>query len=313
MYATQLTTSVPRPRLPAALPPPAVKRFLDYLFVECGLAGSTITAYQKDLCDFWRDLQERGVDPPNIAINDVQRHLIALQQSGLAVASVARRLSAIKMLLRHLYAEKALERDVASLIESPKKWRYLPAVLHYRQIDALLAAPDPAEEFHLRDRALLELLYATGMRVSEVSDLTLEQVNLEVGYLRCIGKGNKERVIPLGKTALDAVRRYLRRLRPALARARSGSWMFLSRTGRKLDRTSLWRLVRKYAAAVGAPANVSPHSLRHSFATHLLAGGADLRIVQELLGHASVSTTQIYLHVDNTRLKEIHQRCHPRQ
>lgn len=309
-------TELSRPassRPPAALPPEPVKRFLDYLFVECGLAGSTVTAYRRDLCDFWADLEAGGVDIPDITILDVQRHLKRLQEGGWAVASIARRLSAIRMLLRHLFAEKGLYRDVASLIEAPKKWRYLPRPIHYRQIDALLRAPDKADEFYLRDQALLELLYATGMRVSEASALTLDRINLEVGYLRCVGKGNRERVIPIGRTALRVLRRYLVELRPALVRPRTGSAVFLSRTGRKLDRTSIWRLVRKYAQAVGLGDELSPHTLRHSFATHLLAGGADLRIVQELLGHADVATTQVYLHVDNSRLKEVHQRCHPRQ
>ncbi|MFH0981794.1 MAG: site-specific tyrosine recombinase XerD [Planctomycetota bacterium] len=312
MGVTQLSTPV-RPRQPVRLPPAPVKHFLDYLFVECGLAGSTVVAYQRDLCDFWGDLEAYGVEIHDLTILDVQRHLQRLQEGGWAVASIARRLSAIKMFLRHLFAQKALERDVASLIEAPKKWRYLPRALHYPQIDALVHAPDASDEFYLRDRALLELLYATGMRVSEVSDLTLDQVNVEVGYLRCIGKGNKERIVPIGREALRALHGYLRKLRPTLIRPRSGGFVFLSRTGRKLDRTSIWRLVRKHAQAAGLPDHLSPHTLRHSFATHLLAGGADLRIVQELLGHADVATTQIYLHVDSSRLKEVHQRCHPRQ
>ena len=313
MEVTQLYTPA-RPRRPAALPPEPVKRFLDYLFVECGLAGSTVVAYQRDLCDFWGDVERHGVGVRDVTILDIQRHLKRLQERGLAVASIARRLSAIKMFLRFLFAENELHRDVASLIEAPKKWRTLPATVHYRQIDALLQAPDASDEFHLRDRALLELLYATGMRVSEVSDLMLDQVNLDIGYLRCIGKGNKERIIPIGRSALRAMRRYLDELRPALARRRhSGAFVFLSRTGRKLDRTSIWRLVRKHARAAGMTDDLTPHTLRHSFATHILAGGADLRVVQELLGHVDVSTTQIYLHVDENRLKEVHRRCHPRQ
>ena len=312
MELTQISAPA-RTRRSSALPPEPVKRFLDYLFVECGLAGSTVVAYQRDLCDFWDDLEQAGVDVADVTILDVQRHLQRLQEGGWAVASIARRLSSVKMFLRQRYAENLLKRDVASLIEAPKKWRYLPATLHYQKVDALLNAPDASDEFYLRDRALLELLYATGMRVSEVSDLTVEQLNLDIGYLRCIGKGNKERITPIGRTALDALGRYLSRLRPTLVRPHSRSFVFLSRTGRKFDRTSMWRLVRKYAQAAGIETHVSPHTLRHCFATHLLAGGADLRIVQELLGHADVSTTQVYLHVDSTRLKEVHQRCHPRQ
>ncbi|MCP4594076.1 MAG: site-specific tyrosine recombinase XerD [bacterium] len=312
MEVTQLSRPVPS-RRPANLPPESVKRFLDYLFVECGLAGSTVVAYQRDLSDFHAHIEENDVDLRDITILDVQRHLIQLQERGLAVASIARRLSAIKMFLRHLYAENILYRDVPSLIDAPKKWRTLPATFHHSQVDDLLHAPDETDEFYLRDLALLELLYATGMRVSEVSNLTLEQVNLDIGYLRCIGKGNKERIIPVGQSALRALRRYLNELRPAMIRQKSGAAVFLSRTGRKLDRTSIWRLVRKHAQAAGISGTLTPHSLRHCFATHMLAGGADLRIVQELLGHADVSTTQIYTHVDCTRLKEVHERCHPRQ
>ncbi|MCK4626833.1 MAG: tyrosine recombinase XerD [Phycisphaerae bacterium] len=312
MEATRLSSPTPL-RKPIVLPPEPIKCFLDYLFVECGLAGSTVVAYQRDLCSFWGNLVKWGVQPRDITILDVQRHLQRLQEDNLAIATIARRLSAIKMFLRYQYGEKKLYRDVASLIEAPKRWRYLPPIVHYQQIDALLSAPDTADEFYLRDRALLELLYATGMRVSEVSHLLLEQVNMEVGYLRCLGKGNKERIIPIGRDAIRALCRYLRELRPVLARPRSGSGVFLSRTGRSLDRTSIWRLVRKHARTARITDNLSPHTLRHCFATHLLSGGADLRIVQELLGHTDVSTTQIYLHVGNDRLKEIHQRCHPRQ
>jgi len=312
MEVTELSTRT-LPRAPAVLPPESVKQFLDYLFVECGLAGSTVVAYQRDLCDFWNDLDAYVVDVRDIDILDVQRHLKRLQEGGWAIASIARRLSAIKMFLRHLFAENILHRDVASLIEAPKKWRTLPPTVHHQQVDALLSAPDVSDEYYLRDRALLELLYATGMRVSEVSGLTLGELNLDIGYLRCVGKGNKERIIPIGRTARGALHQYLDRCRPALVNRRSGGFVFLSRTGRKLDRTSIWRVVRKHARAAGLAKEFSPHTLRHSFATHMLAGGADLRIVQELLGHADVTTTQVYLHVDNSRLKEVHQRCHPRQ
>ena len=312
MKISELSTLAPR-RRPVALPPEPIKCFLDYLFVECGLAGSTLVAYQRDLCDFWNDVEKHCIDVRDVNILDVQRHLKRLQQGGWAVASIARRLSAIKMFLRHLFAENRLHQDVASLIEAPRKWRTLPPTIHYRQVDALLSAPDVSDEFYARDRALLELLYATGMRVSEVSDLELGQLNLDIGYLRCVGKGNKERIIPVGRSAREALRDYLDEFRPTLSNQRSGGTVFLSRTGRKLDRTSIWRLVRKYARATGLAKDFSPHTLRHGFATHMLAGGADLRVVQELLGHADVTTTQIYLHVDNHRLKEVHQRYHPRQ
>jgi len=313
MTASTMTASTRTVGRPRSLPAPAVKRFLDYLFVECGLAGSTIATYQRCLGEFWDHLVTRCGALAALTVQDVQQHLIALQQRGLSVATIAQHVAALRMFLRYLHAQGELRRDLVSLIESPKRWQAIPRSVHERQIDALLQAPDPADEFFLRDTALLELLYATGIRVSEAVDLTVSQVNLKVGYLRCIGKGSKERVIPIGTSAVRALRAYLQRQRAALAGPRAGDALFLSRTGRPLDRTNMWRLVRKYAAAVGLEGQVSPHTLRHCFATHLLAGGADLRIVQELLGHADVRTTQVYLHVDEARLKEVHRLYHPRQ
>ncbi len=295
------------------LPPPIVKRFLDYLFVECGLAGHTIVAYQTDLCRFWKTVENLGVDLDEIAIDVVQQHLIILREEGLNVTSIARHLAAIKMFLRYLYSERTIRRDVAALIESPKKWKNLPDTINYREVEALLAAPDETEELFLRDKAILEVLYATGMRVSELVDLTLDRINSDVGYVRVFGKGSKERIIPIGAMALSALDDYLRELRPQLVSMRSHDYVFLSRTGRPMDRSSVWRVVRKHAKFAGIRKGVSPHTLRHCFATHLLQGGADLRVVQELLGHADVATTQIYTHVDESRLKSVHQKFHPRQ
>ena len=301
-----------KPARKAEEPAPLVKRFLDYLFIECGLAGSTVTAYQRDLREFWKHLGQREVDPGDTSIDDVQQYLIHLQRRGLSLVSIARHLATIKVFLRYLFAERVLRRDIASLIESPKRWRTIPRVFQYPQIEALLDGPDPCEEFYLRDRALLELLYATGMRVSEAVDLQLDQINLDLGYVRCIGKGRKERIIPVGRPAIEAVREYVRILRPRLLGNRHATALFLSRTGRTLDRSNMWRLVRKYAAAAGIENRLSPHTLRHCFATHLLAGGADLRIVQELLGHVDVTTTQVYTHVDEVQLKHVHRKYHPR-
>ena len=293
-------------------PAPLVKRFLDYLFLECGLAGETVTAYQRDLREFWDYLVIAEVDPPDISVEDVQQHLIRLKERGLSVASIARHFASIKVFLRHLYAERTLRNDVTTLMESPKRWRTIPNTVRYKHVEALLNAPDPADDFYLRDRALLEVLYATGMRASEVVDLPPDQVNLRLGYVRCIGKGRKERIIPIGRYAIDALKEYLALLRPRLLGDRHTKALFLSRTGRPLDRTNMWRLVRKYARRAGIEGTLSPHTLRHCFATHLLAGGADLRIVQELLGHADVSTTQVYTHVDEAQLKLVHSKYHPR-
>lgn len=296
----------------AERPAPLVKRFLDHLFVECGLAGSTVTAYQRDLRGFWDHLEAREVEPGDISIDDVQKYLIELPRRGLALSSIARHLASIKVLLRYLFAERILRRDIASLIESPRRWRTIPDTVRYSQVEALLGAPVPTDEFYLRDRALLELLFATGMRVSEAAELNVDQINLTLGYVRCMGKGRKERLIPVGRAAIKAVQTYLELLRPRLLGERNEAALFLSRTGRPLDRTNIWRLVRKYATVAGIKHRLSPHTLRHSFATQLLAGGADLRIVQELLGHANVTTTQIYTHVDETQLKQVHRKYHPR-
>ena len=306
----QEKTTCERPR---QLPPLIIKRFLDYLFVECGLAGNTIVAYQRDLCRFWETVRELGLDAEDIDIDVVRHHLTGLQESGLAVSTIARHLAAIKMFLRHLYAEKVIRRDIPSLIESPRKWHLLPDTLHYGEVDVLLRAPDEAGEFYLRDRAILEVLYATGMRVSELVNLTLDQLNLDVGYTRVLGKGKKERIIPVGSAAIQALTEYLEHLRPLLARPHSKEAVFLSRTGRPLDRSAIWRMIRKCAKGAGISKHVSPHTLRHSFATHLLQGGADLRIVQELLGHSDVASTQIYTHVDQARLRTVHRQFHPRQ
>lgn len=301
-----------KPTRKAKQPAPLVKRFLDYLFLECGLAGETITAYKRDLGEFWDYLVGADVEPGEISAGDVCQHLMELRRRGLAVSSIARHFASIKVFLRHLFAERALRRDVASLLESPKRWRNLPDTIRHKEVEALLRAPHPADEFYLRDLALLELFYATGMRVSEVVDLTIDQLNLKLGYVRCIGKGRKERVIPVGRFAIAAAERYLDVLRPRLLGDRHTSAVFLSRTGRPLDRSNIWRLVRKYAEAAGIEGHLSPHTLRHCFATHLLVGGADLRIVQELLGHVDVTTTQIYTHVDEAELKHVHSKYHPR-
>lgn len=305
-----LLTMQPPPKIDR--PAPLVKRFLDYIFLECGLSGATVTAYKGDLGEFWDNLVANDVSPADIAMEDVQRHLIELQRRGLMVSSIARHLAAIKVFLRWLHAERVLRADLASLIESSKRWHTIPDTVRYSQVESLLQAPDPQGEYYLRDRALLELLYATGMRVTEVVDLPVDQINLQLGYVRCMGKGRKERIIPVGRSAIETVGEYLETLRPRLQGAAQTKALFLSRTGRPLDRTNIWRLVRKYAILAEIDKHLSPHTLRHCFATHLLAGGADLRIVQELLGHADVATTQIYTHVDEAQLKRVHREYHPR-
>ncbi len=216
------------------------------------------------------------------------------------------------MFLRFAASSGFIDNDFTTTLESPKVWQKLPCICSEQQVVNLLEAPDKKEPYYLRDKALLELLYATGARASEVASMKLSNLNLDIAYLRCMGKGNKERVIPIGKIAIGAIRDYILGLRPRLASAHSEDFLLLSRTGRPLSRIEIWRLVKKYAFRAGMPKNLTVHTLRHCFATHLLSGGADLRSVQEMLGHVDISTTQIYTHVDNTRLRKIHKQFHPR-
>ena len=295
--------------------PDLLRRFVAYLICECGLADNTIDAYRRDLREFIEVLDDRDICMTSQINTDlVQSYLIHLAERKLALSTIARHLVSVRMFFRYLFVIGLLPDDLSATLETPKKWQRLPHTLRVAQVEALLSAPQPGEPYYARDRAILELLYATGMRVSELASLRLGDVNLEVGYLRCRGKGGKERIVPIGSHAISALRQYIRGLRMTLlAEGPRAQTVFISRTGRPMDRTNVWRLVRRYAAAANIPIAVGPHTLRHCFATHLLEGGADLRIVQELLGHASVATTQIYTHVDGTRLKALHERCHPRQ
>lgn len=216
------------------------------------------------------------------------------------------------MFYRYLRLEEKVDRNAVELLSSPKLWERIPQVLSPESVEKLLSSPRPKERFYWRDRAMLETLYATGSRASEVTGLKLPDLHLQSRFLKCQGKGGKQRIVPLGQPAALALGEYLERQRPTLVRAGDGGWVFVSRAGRALTREMLWILVKKYARRAGLNGRVSPHTLRHSFATHLLSGGADLRTVQELLGHASIRTTQIYTHVDRDRLQAIHRQFHPR-
>lgn len=290
-----------------------VKSFLDYLTVEAGLSDNTILAYGRDLKSFLTYCKSNEIDQllqiePTV-IRDYMRILI---ESQMGEGSVKRALVAIRMFLRFAKLTGLIEDDFTGVLESPKTWQRLPIVCSKQQVVDLLNAPDPGERFYLRDKAMLELLYATGMRAGELAGLKCSDLNLGIGYLRCFGKGSRERVIPVGKVAIAAARKYLTNLRPRLDKPFSGNFLLLSRTGRPLGRIEIWRLVKKYAARAGMPRNLTAHTLRHCFATHLLRGGADLRSVQEMLGHVDIASTQIYTHVDQERLREIHRKFHPR-
>ena len=290
-----------------------VKNFLDYLTIEAGLSNNTVLAYGRDLKSFLEYCKNEKISrleqlkPPLI-----HAYLRTLSHDQKSEGSMKRSLVAIRMFLRFAKLTGLLEDDFTGILESPKLWQRLPCVCSEQQVIDLLNAPSIAEPYYLRDKAMLELLYATGARAGELAGMRTSNLNFDIGYLRCLGKGNKERVIPMGKVAVAAIIEYLNTLRPRLVKPFSEDFLLLSRTGRPLSRIEIWRLVKKYARRAGMPRNLTVHTLRHCFATHLLAGGADLRSVQEMLGHVDIATTQIYTHVDQGRLRKIHREFHPR-
>jgi integrase/recombinase XerD len=291
-----------------------IAAFRNYLRAERGMANNTVLAYRRDLERFAGWVAEGGLaDYLRPGIRELSHYLSHLRDEGLAPASAARHLVALKMFYRFLRMEERADPAAVELLNSPALWERIPQVLSPESVEKLLAAPVAADRFYLRDRALLETLYATGSRASEVIGLKLTDLYLDSNFCKCLGKGRKQRVVPLGRPAVEALRAYLADQRPELVRAvPEAPWVFGSRGGRVLTREMLWILVKKYVRRAGLNAKVSPHTLRHSFATHLLAGGADLRTVQELLGHANIRTTQHYTHVDRDRLRKIHRQFHPR-
>lgn len=288
------------------------KACMDYLRLECHLAPNTLAAYQRDLKRFCQWVNDRFI--PKLQVRDLAAYVSWLQEEKLAPASVSRHIVALKVFYRYLQLEGIVKDNTAELLGTQKMWQYIPTVLSQNVVRRLLEAPKAYDPYPLRDRAMLELLYATGCRVSEVSNLQLRDLHLAERYCKALGKGSKQRLTPLGEEAVASIEAYLREERPELAKVkgRNPDWVLLSRGGKRLRREAIWELVKKYAERAGIQDEVSPHTLRHSFATHMLAGGADLRQVQELLGHASIATTQIYTHVDQTRLKKVHNQFHPR-
>lgn len=287
--------------------------FLNYLRVEAGLSGNTSLAYGRDIVGFLEFCQGQGVrNIKNIDPLLISAYQIFLSKSGAAESSQKRSLVAIHMLLRFARLMGMIEDDFTNVLETPKLWQRIPTVCSKDQVKKLLETPNEDEPFYYRDKTILELLYATGMRASEIASLKIRDINLDVGYVRCTGKGNKERIVPVSKIGVSSVRDYLVGLRPKLEKPFSQDILFLSRTGRPMGRIEIWRMVKKYAMRAGMPKSVTAHTLRHCFATHMLSGGADLRSIQEMLGHVDISTTQIYTHVDNERLKSIHKKFHPR-
>lgn len=290
-----------------------VDRYLSYLTVEKGLAANTLEAYSRDLQRFLTYISDRGCDGmASVEAPLILGYLIYLRNKGLKATSRARHLVTLRGLFRFLHQEKIIAYDPAVLVELPKAGLHLPEVLSHVDIQALLAAPDTTRPTGLRNAAMLELLYAAGLRVSELIHLKVVDLNLEAGFVRPFGKGGKERIVPVGRTALGVLQSYLAKARPLLLKGAPSAFLFVARRGRPLTRQGFWKLLKQYAAQAGIRAPVSPHTLRHSFASHLLEGGADLRVVQIMLGHADIATTQIYTHVSTERLKAIHRQYHPR-
>jgi integrase/recombinase XerD len=288
--------------------------FLHYLMAECGLSPNTLAAYRSDLMKFIRWRKRNAPGPlAGLDIRTLTGYIDELVGLGLAPSSIGRHLACLSTFFRFLIFDGRLEENTARLLTAPAVWDRLPTVLGPAAVERLLETPDTRTRFGRRDRAALETLYATGCRASEVVGLRPADLDMEKGMARCVGKGDKERVVPLGSRAREAIRDYLALDRSALVSRRpETAVVFVTRHGRPLSRVGLWHIVKTHARAAGLPAGVSPHTLRHSFATHLLAGGADLRAVQEMLGHASIATTQIYTRVELSRLREVHAKFHPR-
>lgn len=290
-----------------------VTSFLHYLTVEKGLSKNTLQSYERDIQAYIKELENANVlDVESTSRADIIAYLLKLKKSGKASSTISRTVSSIRGFYRFLYQDQRISHDPTLHIEKPKIERKLPKVLSAQEVEALLAAPEQTPAMGQRDRAMLEVLYATGMRVSELISLDLDAVHLQMEFVKCLGKGSKERIIPLGQIAVQALDTYIHSGRPKLLKDRREKALFLNPQGKRLTRQGFWKIIKKYAQAARIQKEITPHTLRHSFATHLLENGADLRSVQEMLGHADISTTQIYTHVSKSRMKDIYSKTHPR-
>jgi integrase/recombinase XerD len=289
-----------------------IRAFLSYLRVEKALAENTLAAYRRDICKFEEFAARRGSNAVQATRSDIIDFLTALYRKGLDSRSVARHLVTIRHFFRFALSENYLQEDPATNIDSPKFRQRLPDFLSMAEVDRLLAQPDQSSPPGMRDQAMIELLYSTGLRVSELCGLRVSDLQAEVGCLRCVGKGDKERLVPVGRKALGVIQAYLATARPRILGKRSSPFLFVSRTGNHISRIAFWKSLRDYGRQAGLRKHLKPHMLRHSFATHLLDRGADLRSVQMMLGHADISTTQIYTHVVEERLKQVYKSYHPR-
>jgi len=290
-----------------------IEQFLDYIILERGLSENTNMAYGADLESFMDFLQGNKINALNaVKRKDIVNFLMEEKDRGLSTNSISRKLVSIKVFFRYLQQEDLLKDNVTETMDSPRLWKILPTTLTYKEVERLLSAPDLRKKLGVRDRALLETMYGTGLRVSEVAFLTLDDIHFDSDYIRCMGKGRKERVVPLGKKARDWITRYLEEVRPTLTNDPQNRYLFLTNRKGPFTRKTIWKMIKKYATVAGIMKNVTPHTLRHSFASHLLANEAPLRVIQEMLGHADIATTQIYTHVDASRLKAVHAQFHPR-
>lgn len=290
-----------------------LQAFIEYLLVEKGLSSNTIEAYQRDISKLLEYLKHKSIKQiDNVSKDTLAAYIFYLKKKEQSPATIARQIAALKGFFRFLCLEGVIGVDPSLNLESPKLAKKLPRVLSEEEMINLLEKKNTDKPIELRDLAILELLYATGMRVSELVNLNLGQVDLDLAFVRCVGKGDKERIIPLGLIAVHAIKAYLKEIRPKLLKNVAELALFLNHHGQRMTRQGYWKLIKKYAQTTGLTKAITPHTLRHTFATHLLAHGADLRSVQELLGHADVATTQIYTHLTKSRLKEVYEKTHPR-
>ncbi|HHY03797.1 MAG TPA: site-specific tyrosine recombinase XerD [Thermoanaerobacterales bacterium] len=290
-----------------------LQSFLEFLFVERGLSNNTISSYKRDLKKFLSYLRYKKIDDINKTNRTIiVSYLLLMQKEGKASSSISRACAAIKSFYHFLIRERLINEDPTINLESPKIEKRLPRVLSVKEVSNLLNQPDTTNPLGLRDRTMLELLYATGMRVSELLSITPEDVNLDMGFVRCLGKGSKERIIPIGTTAISFLKEYIQKARTKLLNKKNSKQLFLNHRGEKLSRQGFWKIIKRHAKNAGISKDITPHTIRHSFATHLLENGADLRSVQEMLGHADISTTQIYTHITRNKIKEVYDRTHPR-
>ena len=290
-----------------------VDEFMDHIAIERRLAKNTVMAYKHDLDVYEKYLKEKALkDIMNVTRKDITDFMLVQKERGLVIKSITRMLASIKMFHRFLVRERFCKKDPTDLIETPKIWKSIPDVLSVSEVESLIHMARGNDWQRIRDYAILELFYASGMRVSEMAELQRDQINFDEGYVKCLGKGNKERIIPIGGRSQEAVLRYCCDIRPKFVKDERSGALFLSRLGRKISRQSFWKIIKFYADLTGIKKTIKPHTLRHSFATHLLERGADLRSVQEMLGHVDISTTQIYVHIDKERLRSVHKQYHPR-